>query len=45
VLQPDDMNLPGYMFRPLRGDRARTYAVTVTGNVRITFEFDREDCE
>ncbi len=40
---PDDMNLPGYRFHGLRGDRARTYAVSVTGNLRITFAFDGED--
>lgn len=43
ALQPDDMNLPGYKFHPLKGDRAGAYAVTVTGNLRITFEFDGED--
>jgi proteic killer suppression protein len=34
-----DMNVPGYNFHPLTGDRKGTYAVTVTGNWRITFEF------
>ena len=43
ALQPDDMNLPGYKFHPLKGDRAGTCAVTITGNLRITFEFDGED--
>jgi len=43
ALRPDDMNLPGYKFHPLKGDRTGTYAVTVTGNLRITFEFEADD--
>jgi len=39
----EDMNLPGFRFHGLRGDRAGTYAVSVTGNLRITFAFDGED--
>ncbi|MSQ99721.1 MAG: killer protein [Xanthomonadales bacterium] len=38
-----DMNIPGYKFHPLTGDRKGTYAVTVTGNWRITFRFGGED--
>lgn len=40
---PEDMNLPGYRFHPLIGKRKGTYAVTVTGNWRITFRFAGED--
>ena len=36
------MDLPGYKFHPLKGNRAGEYAVTVTGNVRITFRFDSQ---
>lgn len=43
ALRPDDMNLPGYRFHRLKGDRAGSYAVAVTGNLRITFTFDGED--
>jgi len=43
AIRPDDMNLPGYRFHRLKGDRADTYAVTVTGNLRITFAFEGED--
>ena len=47
-----DMDLPGYRFHPLKGDRAGTYALMVTGNYRMTFTFsdggaddvDYEDC-
>ena len=42
-IRPDDMNLPGYRFHRLKGARANEYAVTVTGNWRITFAFDGED--
>ena len=37
------MDLPGYKFHPLKGDRKGAYAVSVTGNWRITFEFDGQD--
>lgn len=43
AMKPEDMNIPGYKFHGLKGDRAGTYAVTVTGNRRITFQFDGED--
>lgn len=36
----EDMNLPGYRFHGLKGDRKGTYAVSVSGNWRITFRFD-----
>lgn len=41
--KPEDMNIPGYKFHRLTGDRKDTYAMTVTGNWRITFRFDGED--
>lgn len=41
--RPEDMNIPGYKFHRLTGDRKDAYAVTVTGNWRITFRFDGED--
>ena len=43
ALRPEDMNLPGYRFHPLTGDRKGTYSVTVTGNWRITFRFTGEN--
>ena len=36
------MNLPGDGFHPLRGDRKGTYAVSVSGNWRMTFRFEGE---
>ncbi len=37
------MNLPGYKFHGLKGDRKGTYAVSVSGNWRITFRFAEGD--
>jgi toxin HigB-1 len=39
---PQDMNLPGFDFHPLKGNRKGTYAVSVSGNWRLTFRFDGE---
>lgn len=39
---PHDMNLPGYRFHPLKGERSGHYAVNVSGNWRLTFRFDGE---
>lgn len=38
-----DMNLPGYKFHGLKGDRKGTYAVSVSANRRITFRFEKGD--
>lgn len=40
---PEDMNLPGLKFHALKGDRKGTYSIMVTGNYRITFQFDGKD--
>ncbi len=37
---PSDMALPGLKFHALTGDMAGIYAVTVTGNMRMTFRFE-----
>jgi len=37
--KPEDMNLPGYGFHELKGNRKGTYAVDVSGNLRMTFRF------
>lgn len=42
AVTPDDMNLPGYKFHGLIGDMAGRYAVSVTGNWRITFGWEGE---
>ena len=41
AIRPQDMNLPGFGFHELKGDRKGTYAVS--GNWRITFGFDGAD--
>ena len=38
-----DMDLPGNKFHALAGDRKEEFAVFVSGNWRITFEFDGQD--
>ncbi len=43
AVKPDDMDLPGYRFHPLKGDRKGTFAVSVSGNWRMTFRFVGED--
>jgi proteic killer suppression protein len=40
---PEDMDLPGYKFHPLKGDKKGHFAVSVSGNWRMTFQFDGED--
>lgn len=40
---PDDMDLPGLSLHRLRGALKGHWAVTVSGNWRITFRFDSED--
>lgn len=40
---PEAMNLPGFKFHSLTGNRKGEYSVWVTGNYRITFSFEGED--
>ena len=40
---PDDMNLPGWHLHPLKGNRAGSWAVSLSGNWRLTFRFDGTD--
>ncbi|MGH8275555.1 MAG: type II toxin-antitoxin system RelE/ParE family toxin [Steroidobacteraceae bacterium] len=37
-----DMNLPGFDFHRLKGNRKGIYAVSVSGNWRLTFRFEGE---
>lgn len=43
AISPEDMRLPGYDFHRLQGNRRGTYAVSVSGNWRMTFRFDGKD--
>ncbi|MFZ1874273.1 MAG: type II toxin-antitoxin system RelE/ParE family toxin [Chania sp.] len=38
-----EMNLPGYRLHPLTGDKQGQWAITVSGNWRVTFEFIEGD--
>lgn len=42
---PRDMNLPGLQLHQLKGDRRGTWAVSVSGNWRVTFAFVETDVE
>ena len=35
----DDMDIPGFRLHPLKGEMQGRWAVTVSGNWRVTFEF------
>jgi proteic killer suppression protein len=41
--EPRDMGLPGLDLHPLKGERKGTWAVSVSGNWRITFAFSGPD--
>ena len=38
-----DMNLPGWYWHPLKGQLAGRWAVSVSGNWRLTYAFERGD--
>lgn len=40
---PEELNLPGFYFHPLRGKEKGRYSIRVTGNYRLTFGWDGED--
>ena len=39
---PQEVALPGFRLHPLTGDRAGRWAITVSGNWRVTFVFTDE---
>ena len=41
--QPKGMNIPGYRLHELKGCREGVWAITVSGNWRLTFEFINAD--
>jgi len=41
--EPRDMGLPGLDLHPLKGERKGTWAVSLSGNWRITFAFSGPD--
>ena len=40
---PEEMDVPGFHFHPLKGERRGTYSVRVTGNFRLTFSWQGPD--
>jgi proteic killer suppression protein len=42
-LRPQDMNLPGYKLHKLSGKEKGTWSVWISGNWRVTFQFDGPD--
>ena len=36
----DDMDIPGFSLHPLKGDRSAQWSISVSGNWRMTFEFE-----
>ena len=40
---PAGMNLPGYRLHRLKGERKEQWAVSVSGNWRLVFEFEGEN--
>jgi proteic killer suppression protein len=40
---PEGMNLPGYRLHRLHGDRKGAWAISLSGNWRLVFEFDGGD--
>jgi proteic killer suppression protein len=38
--RPQDMDLPGFRLHPLAGELRGHYAVSVSGNWRVTFKFE-----
>jgi proteic killer suppression protein len=43
ALEPRDMGLPDLGLHPLKGDRRGTWAVSVSGNWRVTFRFEGQE--
>jgi proteic killer suppression protein len=41
--RPEHMKFPGWQFHSLSGDLAGHWAVSVSGNWRLTFTFEEED--
>lgn len=42
---PENMDLPGLRLHPLKGKRSKFWAVSVSGNWRVTFRFVGTDVE
>ena len=45
AVNPRDMDLPGLDLHALKGDRSGSWTVKVSGNWRVTFEFEGKDAD
>ncbi len=43
AMNPEDVNIPGWRLHPLVGDLSPHWAITVSGNWRLTFAFEDGD--
>ena len=43
AIKPEQMNFPGWKLHALKGEFAGHWAVSVSGNWRLTFAFENED--
>lgn len=41
--RPEDLDLPGFNFHRLKGNKKGCFAVSVSGNWRLTYMFDGKD--
>ena len=41
--KPDDLNLPGFHFHRLKGNRKDCFSISVSGNWRLTYMFEGKD--
>jgi len=41
----DDMDLPGFSLHPLKGDRSGIWSISVSGNWRVTFKFEKGNAQ
>ncbi|PKE29635.1 Killer protein [Rahnella sp. AA] len=41
----DGIDLPGYDLHELKGDRANTWSISISGNWRLTFIFENGDVD
>lgn len=39
AIEVSDLDIPGYKLHPLKGNRKGIWAISVSGNWRLTFEF------
>lgn len=39
AMEVSDLDIPGYKLHPLKGNRKGIWAISVSGNWRLTFEF------